>query len=144
MKAPEWTQSAKSLEECLVLISSHFNKYATLETRALLEASARGLTFAMADTIAGALMCEHAAWSAAKAKANASDIIATEANVDRISAQRWCEGLDCKIAFQISALGNENKYEEDKQMLFGLADARTLHTAPASTSVSPAGINARL
>ncbi|KAI9231373.1 MAG: hypothetical protein BYD32DRAFT_430992 [Podila humilis] len=145
LKAPEWAQSVKSLEECLVLISSHFNKYATLETRALLEASARGLTFAMADTIAGALMCQHAAWSAAKAKVNASNnTIAIEANVDLISAQRWCEGLDRKIAFQISALGNENKYEEDKQMLFGLADARTLHTAPASSSVSPAGINARL
>ncbi|KAG0337638.1 hypothetical protein BG000_005181 [Podila horticola] len=145
LKAPEWAQSAKSLEECLVQISSHFNKYATLETRALLEASARGLTFAMADTIAGALMCQHAAWSATKAKANASNsIAATEANIDRISAQRWCEGLDRKIAFQISALGNKNKYEEDKQMLFGLADARTMHTAPVSSSVNAAGINARL
>ncbi|KAG0351910.1 hypothetical protein BG005_008603 [Podila minutissima] len=145
LKAPEWAQSAKSLEECLVQISSHFNKYATLETRTLLEASARGLTFAMADTIAGALMCQHAAWSAAKARTNASNnIAATEADVDRISARRWCEGLDRKIAFQITALGSENKYEEDKQMLFGLADARTLHTAPASSSVSSAGINARL
>ncbi|KAG0026329.1 hypothetical protein BGZ82_009529 [Podila clonocystis] len=145
LKAPEWAQSVKSLEECLVQISRHFNRYATLETRALLEASARGLTFAMADTIAGALMCQHAAWSAAKAKANTSNsVAATEANVDRISAQRWCESLDRKIAFQISALGNENKYEEDKQMLFGLADARTLHTAPASSSVNTAGIHARL
>ncbi|KAF9295717.1 hypothetical protein BGZ74_010682 [Mortierella antarctica] len=145
LKAPEWAQSAKSLEECLVQISSHFNKYATLETRTLLEASARGLTFAMADTIAGALMCQHAAWSAAKARTNASNnIAATEADVDRISARRWCEGLDRKIAFQFTALGSENKYEEDKQMLFGLADARTLHTAPASSSVSSAGINARL
>ncbi|KAG0027298.1 hypothetical protein BGZ81_005728 [Podila clonocystis] len=145
LKSPEWAQSVKSLEKCLVQISRHFNRYATLETRALLEASARGLTFAMADAIAGALMCQHAAWSAAKARANASNnVAATEANVDRISAHRWCENLDRKIAVQISILGNENKYEEDKQMLFGLADARTLHTAPASSSVNTAGIHARL
>ncbi|KAF9428764.1 hypothetical protein BGZ94_001131 [Podila epigama] len=143
---PQWSSSAKSLNTCLDLISGHFGKYATIETRALLEASARGLTFAMADTLAGALLCQHAAWSAVKAQRvnDANSIVAIEANIDQISAQRWCEGLDRKVAFQIEALGNEQKYEEDKMMLFGLADARTLHTAPASSFISPAGIRASL
>ncbi|KAF9108441.1 hypothetical protein BGX29_000078 [Mortierella sp. GBA35] len=133
----QWVKSAKSIEECLGLISHHFTTYATLETRNLLEASARGLTFAMADVIAGALLCQHAAWSEAKAKSNPSNTIAaSEATVDRISAQRWSEGLDKKLTFQIENLGSETRYEEDKLMLFGLADARTPHTTAVQAIIA--------
>jgi hypothetical protein len=133
----EWTESTKSIKESLSLISRHFSKYATLETRRLLEASARGLTFAMADVISGALLCQHAAWSAAKAKANPSNsIIASEATIDRVSAQRWCESLDKKLSFQIEALVNESRYEEDKLMLFGLADARTSCTTTIQATIA--------
>ncbi|KAG0249586.1 hypothetical protein BG011_009115 [Mortierella polycephala] len=134
---PLWTKSVQSLEESLGLISAHFANYATLETRNLLEASARGLTFAMADVIAGALLCQHAVWSEAKARKNRSDDIATaEASVDRVSAQRWCEGLSRKIAYQIDSLGKESRYEEDKLMLFGLADARARSKASSQSIVA--------
>ncbi|KAG0377340.1 hypothetical protein BGX24_006288 [Mortierella sp. AD032] len=134
---PEWVKSVKSIEESLSLISRHFVTYATLETRNLLEASARGLTFAMADVISGALLCQHAAWSAAKAKANpANSIITSEAIIDRISAQRWCEGLEKKLSFQIEALGNGTRYDEDRLMLFGLADARTSHTTTVQAAIA--------
>ncbi|KAF9993610.1 hypothetical protein BGZ65_010831 [Modicella reniformis] len=123
---PHCIKSAQSIGESLDLISNHFTTYVTLETRKLLEASARGLTFAMADVISGALLCEHSAWSDGKAKARPGDtIVATEARIDRIVAQRWCEDLDRKIAYQINALGNEDKYEEDK-LMFGLNDATTV------------------
>ncbi|KAF9898112.1 hypothetical protein BX616_004476 [Lobosporangium transversale] len=122
---PTWIKSVKSLEECLVLIAIRFTSYATLEGRKTLEASARGLSLAMADVLAGALMCEHAIWSEAKAKANPSDTVAAaEAKVDRISAQRWCEELYQRVDSQIQSLGQEERYEENKQMLFTLADAR--------------------
>ncbi|KAF9191815.1 hypothetical protein BGZ51_006699 [Haplosporangium sp. Z 767] len=122
---PEWIKSAKSLEESLILIAIRFTSYSTPEGRNVLEASARGLAFAMADVIAGALMCQHAAWSEAKARANPSNTIAAaEANVDRISAQRWCEELYRRVDHQIQSLGQEERYEQDKQMLFALADAR--------------------
>ncbi|KAI1307689.1 hypothetical protein EDD11_004391 [Mortierella claussenii] len=139
----QWTKSAQSLEESLQLISTHFSNYATLETRNLLEASARGLTFAMADVISGALLCQHAAWSESKVKnhnqassSSSNGLAGSEATVDRISAQRWCEGLDRKIAYQIEALGNDTRYEEDKLMLFGLADARTSHRAAVSSTIA--------
>jgi hypothetical protein len=133
----QWSKSVKSLEDCLGLISHHFTTYATLETRNLLEASARGLTFAMADVISGALLCQHAAWSAVKAQANSSNsIVASEAIVDRISAQRWCEDLEKKLSFQIEGLGSETRYNEDKLMLFGLADARTSHTTTAQATIA--------
>jgi hypothetical protein len=119
------------------MISKHFNTYATIETRKLLEASARGLTFAMADVISGALLCEHSAWSEAKAKARPSDAIAVaEATVDRVVAQRWCEGMERKIAYQIEALGNEARYEEDRLMLFGLTDARTSSKVPVPPEIA--------
>ncbi|GJJ71021.1 hypothetical protein EMPS_03371 [Entomortierella parvispora] len=121
----QWVKSAKALEECLVLIAIRFTAYATAEGRNVLEASARGLTFAMADVFAGALLCEHSAWSEAKARANSSDTVAASAaRVDRISAQRWCEQLDRRVDHLIQSLGNEDRYEQDKEMLFGLADAR--------------------
>lgn len=119
------------------MISKHFTTYATMETRKLLEASARGLTFAMADVISGALLCEHSAWSETKAKARPSDaFIAAEARVDRVIAQRWCEDLDRKIAYQIEALGNEARYEDDKLMLFGLADARASNNASVQSNIA--------
>ncbi|KAF9174942.1 hypothetical protein BGX21_000031 [Mortierella sp. AD011] len=131
----QWIKSAQSIEKSLDIISKHFTTYATLETRKLLEASARGLTFAMADVISGALLCQHSAWSQAKAEANpANSIAASEATVDLITAQRWCEDLDRKIAYQIDGLVKETRYEEDKLMLFGLADARTSYQ-PAAPSV---------
>ncbi|KAK3808386.1 MAG: hypothetical protein J3Q66DRAFT_74986 [Benniella sp.] len=134
---PHWTKSVKSIHESLEMISKHFNTYATIETRKLLEASARGLTFAMADVISGALLCEHSAWSEAKAKARPSDAIAVaEATVDRVVAQRWCEGMERKIAYQIEALGNEARYEEDKLMLFGLTDARTSSKVPVPPEIA--------
>ncbi|KAK5815058.1 hypothetical protein F5H01DRAFT_344855 [Linnemannia elongata] len=134
---PQWTKAARSLEDCLALISHHFTTYATLETRNLLEASARGLTFAMADVISGALLCQHAAWSAVKAHANPSNsIVASEASVDRISAQRWCEGLEKKLSFQIEGLGSATRYDEDKLMLFGLADVRTSHTVTVQAPIA--------
>ncbi|KAG0322369.1 hypothetical protein BGZ99_003367 [Dissophora globulifera] len=123
----EYVKSAQDIENSLQKILAHFSTYATLETRNMLEASARGLTFAMADVIAGALLCEHAVWSNSKAKSSDDSIVHAEANVDRISAQRWCEGLDRKIAYQIEALGEESRYEEDKLMLFELADVRRPH-----------------
>ncbi|KAG0255655.1 hypothetical protein BG011_004986 [Mortierella polycephala] len=127
---PEWVKSAKSLEESLILIAIRFTSYSTPEGRNVLEASARGLAFAMADVIAGSLMCQHAAWSEAKAKANPSNTLAAaEANVDRISAQRWCEELYRRVDHQIQSLGQEERYEQDKQMLFALADARAAATA---------------
>ncbi|KAF9208662.1 hypothetical protein BGZ49_008040 [Haplosporangium sp. Z 27] len=132
---PQWIKSAQGIEKSLDMISSHFTNYATLETRKLLEASARGLTFAMADVISGALLCQHSAWSEAKAGADpANSIVASEAKVDLIFSQRWCEDLDRKIAYQINALGKESRYEEDKLMLFGMADARTSHR-PAEPSI---------
>ncbi|KAF9923721.1 hypothetical protein FBU30_006224 [Linnemannia zychae] len=133
----EFARSVNSIEESLTLISQHFNKYATLETRKFLEASARGLTFAMADVISGALLCQHAAWSNAKAKADPSNnILTSEATIDRISAQRWCESLEKKLAHQIEALGSENSYGEDKLMLFGLADIRTSHTPTVQATIA--------
>ena len=123
-KAP-WIQSSKSLEECLVLIAIRFTSYATADGRKTLEASARGLSFAMADVIAGALLCQHAAWSEAKALANPTDSIASAAaNVDKISAQRWCEELYRRIDHLLQSLGENDRYEQDQQMLFALADAR--------------------
>lgn len=122
---PEWIKSAKSLEECLTLIAIRFTSYATVDGRKTLEASARGLSFAMADVFAGALLCQHAAWSEAKAKAQPSNkLAAAEAQVDRISGQRWCEELYRRVDHQIQALGQDERYEQDHQMLFGLADAR--------------------
>jgi len=132
----QWMKSAKALEECLVLIAIRFTAYATVEGRNVLEASARGLTFAMADVFAGALLCEHAAWSEAKTRASGSDaIMASAAKVDRISAQRWCEQLDRRVDQLIQSLGNEDRYEQDKEMLFGLADARA-HPAQQASPVS--------
>ncbi|KAF9344970.1 hypothetical protein BGX34_005169 [Mortierella sp. NVP85] len=134
----EWSKSVKSLEECLVLIAIRFTSYATLEGRKILEASARGLSFAMADVFAGALLCQHAVWSEAKAKAHSSNsIAATEAQVDRISAQRWCEELYKRVEHQIQTLGQDERYDQDHQMLFGLADARRANTtAPAAGRVA--------
>ncbi|KAG0056544.1 hypothetical protein BGZ83_004567 [Gryganskiella cystojenkinii] len=133
----QFAQSAKAIEDSLAMIASHFTTYATLETRNFLEASARGLTFAMADVIAGALLCQHATWSEAKAKTKSSDkIVASEAKVDLISAQRWCENLHSKITVQIQSLGNETRYDEDKLMLFGLADARTTHKPPTLSTIA--------
>ncbi|KAG0045459.1 hypothetical protein BGZ83_009331 [Gryganskiella cystojenkinii] len=127
---PEWVKSAKSLEESLILIAIRFTAYATVEGRNVLEASARGLTFAMADVFSGALLCQHAAWSEDKARATPLDAIAVAAaKVDKISAQRWCEPLDRRVDQLIQSLGDENRYEEDKAMLFGLADARTARAA---------------
>ena len=121
----QWIQSSKSLEECLILIAIRFTSYATTDGRKTLEASARGLSFAMADVIAGALLCQHAAWSEAKALANPTDSLASAAaNVDRISAQRWCEELYRRVEHQILSLGENDRYEQDQQMLFALADAR--------------------
>ncbi|KAF9939050.1 hypothetical protein BGZ67_010018 [Mortierella alpina] len=121
----QWIQSSKSLEECLVLIAIRFTSYATAEGRKTLEASARGLSFAMADVIAGALLCQHAAWSEAKALANPTDSIASAAaSVDKISAQRWCEELYRRVEHQMQSLGENDRYEQDQQMLFALADAR--------------------
>jgi len=119
------------------MIATHFTTYATLETRNLLEASARGLTFAMADVLAGVLLCQHAAWSEAKAKANVSSaVVASEAKVDLLSAQRWCENLNHKLAVQIQSLGHDSKYDEDKLMLFGLADSRTTHRPPTLSTIA--------
>lgn len=121
----EWIKSAKSLEECLVLIAIRFTAYSTSEGRKTLEASARGLSLAMADVIAGALLCQHAAWSQVKAKANSPNALAAaEAKVDQISAQRWCEELYRRVDHQIQNLGREERFEEDKLMLFKLAEAR--------------------
>ncbi|KAG0210825.1 hypothetical protein BGX28_008961 [Mortierella sp. GBA30] len=131
-----WTKSAKSIEESVRLIARHFARYATLETRSLLEASARGLAFAMADVIAGALLCQHSSWSEAKAKKSLSDLAAAEARVDYVAAQRWCEMLERKIVYQIEALGKETRFDEDKLMLFGLADARSVHKAPYRYSMA--------
>jgi hypothetical protein len=121
----EWTKSSKSLEECLVLIAIRFTSYSTPEGRKTLEASARGLSLAMADVIAGALLCQHAVWSASKAKSNiTSELAQAEAKVDRISAQRWCEELYRRVDHQIQTLGQDERFEEDKLMLFKLAEAR--------------------
>ncbi|KAG0243321.1 hypothetical protein BGX31_010914 [Mortierella sp. GBA43] len=140
-----WSKSIKSIEESLEMISKHFSTYATIETRRLLEASARGLTFAMGDVISGALLCEHAAWSENKAKASPSDTVASaEAKVDRVIAQRWCENLDRKIAYQIEALGDEARYDDDKLMLFGLADARASRRVPTQPSTASSNIASRL
>ncbi|KAF9437658.1 hypothetical protein BGZ76_011772 [Entomortierella beljakovae] len=134
---PQWANSTKSIDRSLQLISDRFVNYATLETRNILEASARGLTFAMADTFAGALLCQHSAWSQAKAKANpGNSVIASEAKVDLFASQRWCENLDFKIAYQIESLGKETRYEEDKLMLFGLTDQRASQTATPNSPVS--------
>ncbi|KAF9967044.1 hypothetical protein BGZ70_000333 [Mortierella alpina] len=133
---PRWSKAAKGVEESLHLISKHFTTYATLETRNLLEASARGLAFAMADVLAGALLCEHSAWSGAKTTVSRDAVAAVEAEVDFVAAQRWCDGLERKIALQIDALGSEKRYEEDKLMLFGLADARSLRKAPIPSTVT--------
>ncbi|KAF9322026.1 hypothetical protein BG003_008217 [Podila horticola] len=131
----QWDQSVKSLERSLVLIATRFTAYATKSGLAVLEASARGLTFAMADVIAGALLCQHAAWSAAKAKASPTDAIAVAAaNVDRISAQRWCENLDQRVDYQIQSLGEDERLEQDRQMLFGLADARSASSKSTTAS----------
>ncbi|KAF8935189.1 hypothetical protein BGZ58_005182 [Dissophora ornata] len=132
----QYTKSTQNIEKSLQMISSHFTKYATLETRNLLEASARGLTFAMADVIAGALLCQHGAWSATKAKLSSSSTAAAEAEVDCIAAQRWCEGLDRKLAYQIESLGKDTRYEEDKLMLFGLADARISCRPPVPSTIA--------
>ncbi|KAI8348946.1 acyl-CoA dehydrogenase/oxidase [Mortierella sp. GBAus27b] len=122
---PEWTKSCKSLEECLVLIAIRFTSYATPDGRKILESSARGLSLAMADVFAGALLCQHAAWSESKAKANPSDqVAAAAARVDQISGQRWCEELYRRVEYQIQTLGQDERYEQDHQMLFGLVDAR--------------------
>ncbi|KAI1308403.1 hypothetical protein EDD11_004293 [Mortierella claussenii] len=132
---PQWAKSFASLEECLVLIAIRFTSYGTLAGRKTLEASARGLSLAMADVMAGALLCQHAAWSEAKAKkANSSALAAAEANVDRIAAQRWCEELYKRVDVQIQALGLDERYEQDKQMLFALADHRNAAAAAASPS----------
>ncbi|KAF9392704.1 hypothetical protein CPB97_010938 [Podila verticillata] len=131
----QWDQSIKSLERSLVLIATRFTAYATKSGVAILEASARGLTFAMADVIAGALLCQHAAWSAVNAKVSPSDAIAVAAaSVDRISAQRWCENLDQRVDYQIQSLGKDERLEQDQQMLFGLADARSASSKPTSAS----------
>ncbi|KAF9574840.1 hypothetical protein EC968_005318 [Mortierella alpina] len=132
-----WSKAVKGVEESLHLISKHFTTYATLETRNFLEASARGLAFAMADVLAGALLCEHSAWSGASAGESRNDIAAAEAEVDFVAAQRWCDGLEKKIALQINVLGQENRYKEDKLMLFGLTDVRSLHKAPAPSAIAP-------
>ncbi|KAF9208041.1 hypothetical protein BGZ49_009993 [Haplosporangium sp. Z 27] len=130
---PHWITSSKSLEECLVLIAIRFTSFATKEGRKTLEASARGLSMSIADVIAGALLCQHAAWSEAKAKANPSNsLAATQATVDRISAQRWCEELYRRVDHQIQALGRDERYEQDKMMLFALADARNAAAASKS------------
>ncbi|KAG0230301.1 hypothetical protein BGW42_001043 [Actinomortierella wolfii] len=122
---PELAASCKSLEECLVLIATRFTAYATADGRATLEASARGLSMAMADVFAGALLCEHSFWSENKAKANpGNNALVQAAKADRIMAQRWCENLQTKVDHQIHTLGNESRYEEDKALLFGLADIR--------------------
>jgi hypothetical protein len=122
---PEWTKSAKILEECLVLIAIRFTSYATPDGRKILESWARGLSLAMADVFAGALLCQHAGWSEAKAKSNLSDqVAAAAARVDQISGQRWCEELYRRVEHQIQTLGQDERYEQDHQMLFGLADAR--------------------
>ncbi|KAF9585932.1 hypothetical protein BGW38_010911 [Lunasporangiospora selenospora] len=132
-KQSQWEKSAKSLEQCLVLLAIHFTAYATLDGRKTLEASARGLTLAMADVFAGALLCQHAAWS--NAKANPSDSVSVNAaNVDQVTAQRWCEGLDRRVDYQIQSLGSDERYEQDKMMLFGLADARDAAAAKAGIS----------
>ncbi|GJJ77891.1 hypothetical protein EMPS_10250 [Entomortierella parvispora] len=134
---PHFVKSAESIEESLTLIATHFTTYATIETRHLLEASARGLTFAMADVLAGALLCQHAAWSEAKAKSDVSNnVVANEAKVDLLSAQRWCENLNNKIAVQIQSLCHDSKYDEDKLMLFGLADSRTTHRPPTMSTIA--------
>ncbi|KAF9403950.1 hypothetical protein BGZ94_004434 [Podila epigama] len=129
---PQWEKSVRSLETCLILIATRFTAYATKSGHAMLEASARGLTFAMADVIAGALLCEHATWS--EGKANVSALHATAANVDRVSAQRWCEGLDHRVDYQLQSLGNEERLEQDRQMLFGLSDARAASTFSKGSS----------
>ncbi|KAI8602406.1 hypothetical protein EDD21DRAFT_303781 [Dissophora ornata] len=127
----------KSSVDCLILIAIRFTSYATLDGRNTLEASARGLSFAMADVMAGALMCEHAVWSEAKAKANPSNsVAAAEAKVDRISAQRWCEELYRRVDHQIQTLGQEERYEQDQQMLFALADARKAAASGNADSAS--------
>ncbi|KAF9360271.1 hypothetical protein BGX26_009954 [Mortierella sp. AD094] len=132
---PQWAASSKSLEECLILIAIRFTSFATPEGRKTLEASARGLSMSIADVIAGALLCQHAAWSEAKAKANPSNsIAATEATVDRISAQRWCEELYRRVDHQIQALGKDERYEQDKMMLFALADARNAATTKTGSN----------
>ncbi|KAI8348983.1 acyl-CoA-dehydrogenase protein [Mortierella sp. GBAus27b] len=100
---PEWTKSSKSLEECLVLIAIRFTSYATPDGCKILESSARGLSLVMADVFAGALLCQHAAWSESKAKANPSDqVAAAAARVDQISGQRWCEELYRRVEHQIN------------------------------------------
>ncbi|KAG0213516.1 hypothetical protein BGX28_004152 [Mortierella sp. GBA30] len=124
----QWIKSCKSLEESLVLIAIHFTSYSTTEGRQILEASARGLSFAMADVIAGALLCQHAAWSETKAQASPSNnVAAVEANVDRISAQRWCEELYRRVDHQIQALGKE----DSKSMLTHIGIGLTLGTVAA-------------
>ncbi|KAF9431357.1 hypothetical protein BGZ76_000417 [Entomortierella beljakovae] len=121
----EWARSFKSIEESLILIAIRFTSYATVEGRETLEASARSLSMSIADVLAGALMCQHAAWSDDKAKANPSNnIAASEARVDRVSAQRWCEKLYLRVDHQIQSLGDDNRIEQDKEMLFNLIDAR--------------------
>ena len=110
----EWTKSTRSLEECLVLIAIRLTSYATPDERKILESSARGLSLAMADVFAGALLCQHAPWSEAKAKANPSDQAAAAATrVDQISGQRWCEELYRRVEHQIQALGQDERYEQD-------------------------------
>ncbi|KAF9930877.1 hypothetical protein FBU30_011166 [Linnemannia zychae] len=135
----EWVKSAKSLEESLVLIAIRFTAYSTPEGRKTLESSARGLSLAMADVIAGALLCQHAAWSLAKAKINPADQIAVaSAKVDQISAQRWCEELYRRVDHQIQGLGREERFEEDKLMLFKLADARGSATTKSTETYGEA------
>ncbi|KAI8348948.1 hypothetical protein B0O80DRAFT_461521 [Mortierella sp. GBAus27b] len=98
-------RSRPDLEECLVLIAIRFTSYATPDGRKILESSARGLSLAMADVFAGALLCQHAAWSESKAKANPSDqVAAVAARVDQISGQRWCEELYRRVEHQIQTL----------------------------------------
>ncbi|ORZ16779.1 hypothetical protein BCR41DRAFT_336226 [Lobosporangium transversale] len=128
----------KKLTKSLQLISNHFTTYATLETRNLLEASARGLTFAMADVISGALLCQHALWSEDRARADRLNKLASkEADIDRITAQRWCEGLDQKLKYQIVVLCHETRYEDDKMMLFGLSDARASQRSNVPSAFTP-------
>ncbi|KAG0262481.1 hypothetical protein DFQ27_002310 [Actinomortierella ambigua] len=122
---PELATSCKNLEECLVLVATRFTAYATPDGRATLEASARGLSMAMADIFAGALLCEHSFWSEKKAQANPGlAVVEQAAKTDRVIAQRWCENLQRKVDHQIHSLGEGSRYEEDKAMLFGLADLR--------------------
>ncbi|KAJ3291965.1 hypothetical protein HK104_005667 [Borealophlyctis nickersoniae] len=113
---PALASAAQNVRQALTRIKDHVATIMASGDKATMEAGARALTFAMARTLSGALLIEHAEWQQRQAgRGGDADLTA---DADMQAAVRWCDSVasllgDLKVR-NVSSILN------DAALVFGL------------------------